>query len=221
MLFRSATATKLAKEEVESLDEEFEQIIEGKMDHMSLTHLWHAHAKHSYGADQGWGGGVGGQHSKHAATAIENHVRKHHGNKVADDMVNHSDLHVAHAEYVGGKEAKEVEHDAEKLRKKHGIKGNLYGHHDNSIHESIGGISTISDEALDPEERTTDTLRGRVKGGEHNKHQSFKVKLKAEEAHPDEAEDKALVKKMVKPSALKKEGKRPRSEEHTSELQSH
>ena len=42
---------------------------------------------------------------------------------------------------------------------------------------------------------------------------SFKVKLKAEEAHPDEAEDKALVKKMVKPSALKKEGKRPGDEE--------
>lgn len=108
--------------------EEVEQIEEGKMDHMSLSSLWHQHAKHSYGADQGYGGGQGGHHSQHAATAIENHVRKHHGNKIADDMVHHSDMHVAHAEYVGSsKEAKEVERDAEKLRKKHKIEGGLYG----------------------------------------------------------------------------------------------
>ena len=110
-------------------NEEVEQILEGKMDAMSLSHLWHAHAKHSYGADQGWDGGQGGHHSGHAATAIENHVRKHHGNKVADDMVTHSDHHVAHAEYVGGKEAKEVETSAAKLRAKHKIKGDLYGMH--------------------------------------------------------------------------------------------
>ena len=114
----------MKKEEVEPLEE-------GKMDRMSLTHLWHAHAKHSYSADQGYGHGVGNPyHNSSAATAIENHVRKKHGNKVADDMVNHSDLHVAHAEYVGPGESKKVEHDAEKLRKKHGIKGDLYGHHE-------------------------------------------------------------------------------------------
>ena len=79
----------------------------------------------------GYGHGVGNPyHNSSAATAIENHVRKKHGNKVADDMVNHSDLHVAHAEYVGPGESKKVEHDAEKLRKKHGIKGDLYGHHE-------------------------------------------------------------------------------------------
>lgn len=117
---------KKVKEEVEPLDE-------GKMDKMSLSHLWHRHAQHSYTADQGYGNGTGSMNlNHHAATAIENHVRKHHGNKVADDMVHHSDLHVAHAEYVGEKEAKEVESSAEKLRKKHGIKGDLYGIHEES-----------------------------------------------------------------------------------------
>jgi hypothetical protein len=123
-------------------NEEVEQIDEGKMDQMTLTHLWHRHAHHSYGADQGYGGGEHGHHSKHAATAIENHVRKHYGNKVADDMCQHSDCHVAHAEYVGGKEAKEVEDEAAKLRKKHGIKGDLYGHHDH-IKESTEQLDEL------------------------------------------------------------------------------
>ena len=118
---RTYVPGKTTKEEVESIDE-------GKMDKMSLSHLWHAHAKHSYISDQGWGHGSGSTHrNEHAATAIENHVRKHHGNKVADDMVDHSNLHVAHAEYVGGQESHNVEADAAKLRAKHGIKGDLYG----------------------------------------------------------------------------------------------
>ena len=120
-------------------NEEVEQIDEGKMDKMSLSHLWHRHAQHSYGADQGYGGGMGGHHSEHAATAIENHVRKHYGNKVADDMCHHSDCHVAHAEYAGEKESKEIEKEAEKLRKKHGIKGDLYGHHE-SMKEEVEQI---------------------------------------------------------------------------------
>jgi hypothetical protein len=92
--------------------------------------LWHRHALHSYRADQGYGNGEGGPHlNNHAATAIENHVRKHHGNKVADDMVTHSDHHVAHAEYANGHEAKKIEDSAAKLRKKHGIEGDLYGMH--------------------------------------------------------------------------------------------
>jgi hypothetical protein len=77
--------------------------------------------------------------------------------------------------------------------------------------DELGGISTLSDEALALNQQTTDTLRGREKGGMVNKHISSKVKLKAEEAHPDEKEDKALVKKMVKPSALKKEEHSPMS----------
>ena len=40
---------------------------------------------------------------------------------------------------------------------------------------------TANEEALDPDERTTDTLKGRMKGGKHNQHSTFKVKLKAEE----------------------------------------
>jgi hypothetical protein len=131
---------ELNKEEVESLDE-------GKMDHMSLTHLWHRHAHHTYGADQGWGGGDGGKHSHHAATAIENHVRKHYGNKVADDMVAHSDNHVAHAEYVGGAEAKQVVKSAEKLRKKHGIKGDLYGHNEEPVKEEY--VTEAKDPSMD------------------------------------------------------------------------
>ena len=128
-----ATATKQAmKEEVESLDE-------GKMDKMSLSSLWHQHAHHAYGADQGYGGGDGGKHSTHAATAIENHVRKHHGNKCADDMCDHSDHHVAASEYVGSqKERDEVEAGADKLRKKHGIEGHLYGMHE-SVTEALKG----------------------------------------------------------------------------------
>mgnify|MGYP003345649081 CR=1 FL=1 len=108
------------------------------------------HAQHTYGADQGYGGGEGGHHSKHAATAIENHVRKHYGNKVADDMVSHSEHHVAHAEYVGGKEAKEVAHNAEKLRKKHGIKGDLYGHHEepHAMKESVEQIDELKKSTL-------------------------------------------------------------------------
>lgn len=181
-----ALAAYYAKQRNEEV--EIQQITEGKMDHMSLTHLWHRHAQHTYGHDQGWGGGQGGHHSHHAATAIENHVRKKHGNRVADDMVHHSELHVAHAEYVGGKEAKEVEREAEKLRKKHGIKGDLYGHHDEPVNEEVQHLEELSDladtsneEALAPDQRTTDTLRGREKGGKHNQHNTFKVKLKAEE----------------------------------------
>ena len=128
-----ATATKQAmKEEIESLDE-------GKMDKMSLSSLWHQHAHHSYGEDQGYGGGDGGKHSKHAATAIENHVRKHHGNKCADDMCDHSEHYVAADEYVGSqKERNEVEASAAKLRKKHGIEGNLHGMHE-SVNEALKG----------------------------------------------------------------------------------
>lgn len=109
-------------------NEEVEPIIEGKMDKMTLSGLWHKHAQHSYMADQGYGHGEGGmKNNEHAATAIENHVRKHYGNKVADDMISHSDHHVAHAEYAGPESAPHHEKEAEKLRKKHGIVGSLYG----------------------------------------------------------------------------------------------
>jgi hypothetical protein len=112
---------------------------------MSLSSLWHQHAHHAYGADQGYGGGDGGKHSTHAATAIENHVRKHHGNKCADDMCDHSEHHVAANEYVGSqKERDEVEAGAAKLRKKHGIEGHLYGMHE-SVTEALKGKQTKLD----------------------------------------------------------------------------
>ena len=102
-------------------------LTEGKMDKASLSSLWHKHADHSYKADQGYGLGHGSmEHNERAATAIENHVRKHYGNKVADDMVSHSDHHVAHAEYAGVHDAPHHEKEMQKLRSKHGITG---GHH--------------------------------------------------------------------------------------------
>jgi hypothetical protein len=98
-------------------------------------------------------------------------------------------------------------------RKKQALAAYYAKQHNEEVEQldELGGISTLSDEALVPGEQTTDTLRGREKGGMVNKHISSKVKLKAEEAHDDEKEDKALVKKMVKPSALKKEEHTPMS----------
>ena len=116
------------KMDLKKQNEEVESITEGKMDKMTLSGLWHKHAQHSYLSDQGYGLGSGSMHhNDHAATAIENHVRKHYGNKVADDMVSHSEHHVAHAEYAGPESAPHHEKEADKLRKKHGIHGDLYG----------------------------------------------------------------------------------------------
>jgi hypothetical protein len=116
------------KMDLRKQNEEVESITEGKMDKMTLSGLWHKHAQHSYLSDQGYGHGSGSMHhNDHAATAIENHVRKHYGNKVADDMVSHSEHHVAHAEYAGPESAPHHEKEADKLRKKHGISGDLYG----------------------------------------------------------------------------------------------
>lgn len=64
---------------------------------------------------------------------------------------------------------------------------------------------------------TVDTLAGPKKAPKgfekDNEHTSAKVPLKSEEVgHEDEKEDKALLKKMIKKSALKTEGKRPESD---------
>jgi len=116
-----------AEDDVEMATESVEELTEGKMDKMSLSGLWHKHAEHAYAADQGYGGGMGGHHSHHAATAIENHVRKHYGNKAADDMMDHSDHHVARVEYAGRDEYEHHEKEAAKLRAKHKISGDLLG----------------------------------------------------------------------------------------------
>ena len=109
------------------VSEEVEKLTEGKMDKMTLSGLWHKHAQHQFGAENGYGGGEGGQHSHNAATAIENHVRKHYGNKVADDMLDHSDHHVARVEYAGRNEYEHHEKEGAKLRAKHKISGDLLG----------------------------------------------------------------------------------------------
>ena len=109
------------------VSESVEELTEGKMDKMTLSGLWHKHAQHQNSAENGYGGGEGGQHSHHAATAIENHVRKHYGNKVADDMLDHSDHHVARVEYAGRDEYEHHEKEGAKLRAKHIISGDLLG----------------------------------------------------------------------------------------------
>ena len=137
------------KEEVEILDE-------GKMDKSSLSSLWHKHAHHSYFADQGYGIGSGSMnHNSAAATAIENHVRKHHGNKVADDMVDHSEHHVSHAEYAGPKDSEYHEKEMSKLRKKHKID-------DPSLHEE----TQLDERSLSPAEK--DAVEVNVKAMKKN-----------------------------------------------------
>ena len=57
--------------------------------------------------------------------------------------------------------------------------------------------------------KTTDTLAGRIKVPKnfHNQHVDSKIELKAEEAHPDAAEDKKLISKMIKKDDEKEEKK--------------
>jgi len=208
-----ATATKQSmKEQQEIYTEAFDELDvleEGKMDKMSLSALWHKHAQHTYSADQGYGAGMGGHHSHHAATAIENHVRKHHGNKVADDMLDHSDHHVSHAEYAGPEESEHHEKEAAKLRAKHGIKGSIHGMNESLQLEDIGGISTISekkkkvkmkedehvrvDGETDMNTKTVDGLRGRMKvpATYHNKTKSYKVGLTVGEEYELDEMDKS------------------------------
>ena len=144
---------RLTKEDVES-------ITEGKMDKMTLSGLWHRHAQHSYMSDQGYGHGEGGmKNNEHAATAIENHVRKHYGNKVADDMVSHSDHHVSHAEYAGPESSSHHEKEADKLRKKHGIHGDLYGESVEHVNER-----TLTSGETSEKERIVHGMKKSLKG---------------------------------------------------------
>ena len=80
--------------------------------------------------------------------------------------------------------------------------------------KSSGTEPTFTDnnigEKIDTKTKTVDMLKGRVKVpasyDDAIEHKSSKVKLSAEEMeHDDEKEDKALVKKMVKKTALKNE----------------
>ena len=129
-----AAKGKSKNEEVESLDE-------GKMQTMTLSGLWHKHAQHTHWADQGYGQGSDNpKHSDSAATAIENHVRKVHGNKVADDMVDHSNHHVAYHEYAGPSDSEHHEKAMAKLKGKHGITESVAEGIDPPVH--YGGKGT-------------------------------------------------------------------------------
>jgi hypothetical protein len=61
----------------------------------------------------------------------------------------------------------------------------------------------------DDKPKTTDTLAGRIKVPKKfdNQHISRKVELKAEESHPDAAEDKKLIAKMIKKDDAREEAK--------------
>jgi hypothetical protein len=140
---KTSTGTVYSKKPVK------EDLSEGKMDKMSLSSLWHKHAQHSYAHDQGYGHGTNNpDHNEHAATAIENHVRKTHGNNVANDMVSHSEHHVAHAEYAGPEESKHLETAAAKLRSKHNITGSIHGMTESTIKEEIENLDELSKTTL-------------------------------------------------------------------------
>jgi hypothetical protein len=111
-------------------------------------------------ADQGYGHGTGSMnHNAAAATAIENHVRKHYGNNVANDMVDHSDHHVSHVEYAGPKEAPEHLAAMQKLRTKNKIS-------DRSLHEESEQVDerTLSKGETDEKERIVKGMKKSLAG---------------------------------------------------------
>lgn len=196
--YDDADKEKATKEEVE-LDE-------GKMDKMSLSGLWHNHAHHAYQADQGYGHGVGSSKlNDHAATAIENHVRKHYGNNVANDMVDHSEHHLSHAEYAGPGESKYHEDAAAKLRAKHKIKGDLYG-----MNES----ANVLDEATVKD--ATGTIVGTHHAGEGFKPNALGKKL-GHKPHPTDVPKNTTITKRGRKVGSKSFGASKRSGETAGE----
>ena len=176
-----------------------EELDEGKMDKMTLSGLWHRHGNESYHADQGYGVGAGSmKNSSHAATAIENHVRKHYGNKVADDMVSHSDHSVAHAEYAGPGESEHHEKEAEKLRKKHGITGTLHGESyvakqvaENTLSSKAGGMGA---DLGSPGKNFSKISKAAAKKYGKQSAGSLLTKMRKEEAELDEGVSETIVK---------------------------
>lgn len=55
-----------------------------------------------------------------------------------------------------------------------------YGKRAKDVMYATATKQAMKDEAVDPKAKTTDTLAGRIKGGESNLHTSYKVKLKTE-----------------------------------------
>ena len=188
------------KMDLQKQNEAVESITEGKMDKMTLSGLWHRHAQHRYMSDQGYGHGEGGmKNNEHAATAIENHVRKHYGNKVADDMVAHSDHHVSHAEYAGPESSPHHEKEAEKLRKKHGIHGDLYG-------ESVEHIEEAKKQPLSAYERLKKNMK--KKGYDLDAREKFWTdKLKQMDAQKKESVEFPFAKSLIEKVSEMKEKK--------------
>ena len=89
---------------------------------------------------------------------------------------------------VNGKKGWVEKHEIAKHPSGRWVDANHMRRHGESMHEDVQHLEELSDladtsneEALAPDQKTTDTLRGREKGGKHNQHNTFKVKLKAEE----------------------------------------
>ena len=55
-----------------------------------------------------------------------------------------------------------------------------YGKRAKDVMYATATKQAMKDEAVDPKVKTTDTLAGRIKGGDENQHTSYKVKLKTE-----------------------------------------
>jgi hypothetical protein len=55
-----------------------------------------------------------------------------------------------------------------------------YGNRAKNVMYATATKQAMKDEAVDPKVKTTDTLAGRIKGGDENQHTSYKVKLKTE-----------------------------------------
>jgi hypothetical protein len=55
-----------------------------------------------------------------------------------------------------------------------------YGNRAKNVMYATATKQAMKDEAIDPNVKTTDTLAGRIKGGDENQHTSYKVKLKTE-----------------------------------------
>jgi hypothetical protein len=75
--------------------------------------------------------------------------------------------------------AKKAKRDALDILKKQGVAEEIDQVNEIAALHDYGGMNL--EDAVSPEAKTTDTLRGRVKGGKENQHFSYKVKLKSEE----------------------------------------
>jgi hypothetical protein len=124
----------------------------------------------------------------------------------------------SHFEFQGKKYPVTAKHHSEGMVPVEKIQGQIAKKKDDKA-AATGHTADVREEDEKKSSNPFDVLKGKYKsqlakkpgeltGHEHKKTSTgdvFTKKAVKEESHPDEKEDKALVKKMVKPSALKKE----------------